>query len=87
MKRKRENLIEDITKELGEYSDNGGSFENVKTISDELLRIQSNIKIIHESHMSNAKRRESYLSFEQELTELRSLSIRLNKINKIVNHE
>lgn len=84
MKSKREQLISDINKEIDEYS---GSTENVKIISDELLRIQSNIKIIHESHMSNAKKREAYLGFEKELTELRSLAQRLNKVNKIVNYE
>lgn len=87
MKGKHEQLISDITKEITDYSNNNGSSDNIKIISDELLRIQKNIKIIHESHMGNAKKRESYLGFEQELTDLRSLAIRLNKINNIVNNE
>lgn len=86
-KSKRNELISDITEEISKYAEEGGTTENVKTITDEVIRIRSNIDVIHQSHMSNAKKRESYLSLEQELIELRSLTIRLNNINKVARYE
>lgn len=86
-KSKRDELISDITEEISKYAEEGGTAENVKTITNEVIRIRSNIDVIHQSHMSNAKKRESYLSLEQELIELRSLTIRLNNINKVARYE
>lgn len=44
--------------------------------------------IIHDSHMSNSKKREAYLDFDKELIEVLSLITRLNNINKtIMSHE
>ena len=51
-------------------------------------RIKKNIDIIHDSHMSNSKKREAYLDFDKELIEVLSLITRLNNINKtIMSHE
>lgn len=86
-KSKRDDLISDITREISKYAEEGGTVENVKTITDEVIRIRSNIDIIHKSHMSNAKKREAYLKFEQELIEIRSLTIRMNNINKVARYE
>ena len=55
---------------------------------DEVTRIKKNIDIIHDSHMSNSKKREAYLDFDKELIEVLSLITRLNNINKtIMSHE
>ena len=69
-------------------SSNGGNKEHVEVITDEVTRIKKNIDIIHDSHMSNSKKREAYLDFDKELIEVLSLITRLNNINKtIMSHE
>lgn len=83
-KKRRKDLLSDITYQLDDYINNGGEMDKAKTISDEVKRISSNVEIIHDSHMSNAKKRESYLDCEKELVEVLSLVTRMNKLNKNV---
>lgn len=84
-KSERDNLISQISKELLKYAKNGGENQHVNSISGEVLRIRANIKIIHESHMSNAKKRVAYIGFQEELTNILSMTLRLNNINKTLN--
>ena len=87
-KNRRNDILNDINKKLVEYSSNGGNKEHVEVITDEVTRIKKNIDIIHDSHMSNSKKREAYLDFDKELIEVLSLITRLNNINKtIMSHE
>lgn len=87
-KNRRNDILNDINKKLVEYSSNGGNKEHVEVITDEVTRIKKNIDIIHDSHMSNSKKREAYLGFDKELIEVLSLITRLNNINKtIMSHE
>lgn len=83
-KSRRNDLLSDITAQLTDYIDNGGDVDKAKVISDEVLRISSNVEIIHDSHMSNAKKREAYLDYEKELVEVLSLVTRMNNLNKNV---
>ena len=69
--------------ELSSYSKKGGNPENSFKIINEVDRIRSNVTIIHESHMGNAKKREAYLGFEKELKSLYRLVVKLNMLNKI----
>ncbi len=62
------------------YEEGGGDPAVYRPLSDELNRILSNIKIIHESHMSNAKKREAYLSLDGELMQLEGLCKRLSTL-------
>ena len=57
-KNRRNDILNDINKKLVEYSSNGGNKEHVEVITDEVTRIKKNIDIIHDSHMSNSKKRE-----------------------------
>lgn len=57
---------------------------NCKTLLFEYERILSNVKIINESHMSNAKKREAYVESEQELVELVALANRLSNLNNVL---
>jgi len=82
-KSNREDLIENIMTELSSYSKKGGNPENSFKIINEVDRIRSNVTIIHESHMGNAKKREAYLGFEKELKSLYRLVVKLNMLNKI----
>lgn len=85
---RRNDILNDIEKKLNEYSSDGGNTEHIKVINNEVERIRKNVDIIHDAHMSNSKKREAYLGFEQELIEVLSLITRLNNINKtIMNHE
>lgn len=59
--------------------------KNCKTLLFEYERILANVKIIHESHMSNAKKREAYVECEQELVELVALANRLANLNNVLN--
>ena len=87
-KNRRNDILNDINKKLVEYSSTNGNKEHIKVITDEVTRINKNIEIIHDSHMSNSKKREAYLDFDKELIEVLSLITRLNNINKtIMNHE
>lgn len=83
-KGKRNELLSNIAVQLATYTSNGGSSEHVQVISEEVERINSNISIIHDSHMSNAKKREAYLGFEKELIEVLSLITRLNNVNNVI---
>ncbi|MFQ9248608.1 MAG: hypothetical protein ACLR3R_15075 [Clostridium paraputrificum] len=47
--------------------------KHIEVITDEVTRIKKNIDIIHDSHMSNSKKREAYLDFDKELIEVLSL--------------
>jgi len=58
--------------------------KNCKTLLFEYERILSNVKIINESHMSNAKKREAYVESEQELVELVALANRLSNLNNVL---
>jgi hypothetical protein len=58
--------------------------KNCKTLLFEYERILANVKIINESHMSNAKKREAYVESEQELTELVALANRLSNLNNVL---
>jgi hypothetical protein len=58
--------------------------KNCKTLLFEYERILSNVKIINESHMSNAKKREAYVESEQELVELVALANRLANLNNVL---
>lgn len=81
---KRRELISAITKELTEYSSNGGDSKFVQTLTDEVIRINANVTIIKDSHMANSKKREAYIGFEKELMEVHKKAIKLNRINKVV---
>ncbi len=82
-KSNREDLIENIMTELSNYSKKGGNPENSFKIIYEVDRIRTNVTIIHESHMGNAKKREAYLGFEKELKSLHRLVVKLNILNRI----
>lgn len=80
----RDHLIREINKELSQYTSRKGDPKNAKILSDEVTRITSNVKIIHDSHMSNSKKREAYINLEKELKEVLDYAIRLNSINKTI---
>lgn len=77
------NLQNEIIDETSKYSKNKGNSKNVDTIKKELQRIQANISIIRNSHLSNSKRKEAYIGYENELKELRGYIKNLNRINNI----
>lgn len=81
-KNRRNELLSEIALQLAEYSSNGGNAKNAQLIMDEVTRINSNVDIIHDSHMSNAKKREAYQEFEKELVNVLALTSRMNKLNK-----
>lgn len=80
----RDNLVVRIENELAKYSKNKGDPKHIKTLNDEVLRILSNVKIIKDSHMSNSKKREAYLQYENELKEVLSYATKLNNFNKLI---
>ena len=82
-KSRREELERNILDNLSTYSSRGGETKFSDIFHKELSRIQQNTKIIHESHMSNAKKREAYLGIEKELIKVNSLVSRLINLNKI----
>ena len=82
-KSRREELEKKILDNLSAYSSNGGETRFSDIFYKELARIQQNTKIIHDSHLSNAKKREAYLGIEKELIKVNSLVSRLINLNKI----
>jgi hypothetical protein len=85
---RRNELKNEFIQLLMKYaSDNSFSNErekNCKTLVFEYDRILANVKIINESHMSNATKREAYLECEQELVELIALVTRLSNLNNVL---
>ena len=77
---RRKELYTNISSALSKYRNLGGDKDNIKILEDELERIKSNISIIHDSHMSNSKKREAYISHEQELMQLLKMISMLNSI-------
>ncbi len=80
-------LAKKISKQIKKYHKNKGNWENVVTFNQELTRILNDIRIIKKSHLSNAKKRESYISYEEELKELYSYVYSINRFNKIKSYE
>jgi hypothetical protein len=85
---RREELKTDFLNYYDKYaSDNStetNKTQNCQTLMFEYDRILVNVQIINESHMSNAKKRESYLACEKELGELVALTTRLVNLNNIL---
>lgn len=77
-KSRRDELVNNIFNALIHYEEKGGDPNIYKPLSENLERILTNIGIIHNSHMSNAKKREAYNAYDNELTELEGLCRRLS---------
>ncbi|GJQ04031.1 DUF5045 domain-containing protein [Capnocytophaga canimorsus] len=77
------NLQNEIIEGTFKYLKNKGNIENVNIIKTELQRINANISIIHKSHLSNSKKRDAYIEYEDELKELKGYVKSLNRINNI----
>lgn len=85
---RRNDLIDNIETSVQQYLANNGSEKNAEIIRSQVERITANVQIIHESHMSNSKKREAYIKYENELKKVYSLILRLNSINgKITTYE
>jgi hypothetical protein len=85
---RRDELKTEFLSYYGKYASDNSTTENktqnCQTLMFEYDRILANVKIINESHMSNAKKRESYLACEQELVELVALTARLVNLNNMM---
>jgi hypothetical protein len=85
---RRNELKEEFLLYYNKYAQNNSFMpdgeKNCKTLLFEYERILANVKIIHESHMSNAKKREAYIECEQELVGLVALVNRLSNLNNIL---
>lgn len=83
-KNNREELLKRINELLSNYSDSGGNPKHIVTITSEVTRIKSNVEIMKDSHIGNAKKREAYLGYEKELVNVLGMIIRLNNLQKTV---
>ncbi len=84
-KSRRDELKSEFNRFYSEYTIISSDQKSKQTLMFEYNRILSNVKIINDSHMSNAKKREAYLQNEQELVELIALTKRLIKVSNILN--
>lgn len=83
-KNNRDELLKRIVELLGNYANSGGNPKHITTITAEVTRIKSNVAIINDSHIGNAKKREAYLSYEKELVNVLGMIIRLNNLQKTI---